>query len=269
PPGGERWLLALPPQHVAGLQVLLRSVLAGTEPVVLDLTAGFSPAAFTAAAAACTGPARFTSLVPTQLLRLLDAGAEATAALASFDAVLVGAAATPPALRERARAAGVRVVTTYGSSETCGGCVYDGVPLDGVRAAVEPGTSRVLLAGDVVARGYRGHRSGGAAAAFDVDDAGRRRFRTDDAGVLVQGPGGRQRLEVLGRLDDVITTGGLKVAPAVVEAALVRHPAVAEAAVVVVPDPRWGQRVVAAVVPREGAAAPGALLAALRGDVAA
>ncbi|PPK97472.1 O-succinylbenzoic acid--CoA ligase [Kineococcus xinjiangensis] len=267
PPGGEQWLLALPAHHVAGLQVLLRSLLAGTEPVVVDLAGGFTPAAFTAAAAACTGALRRTSLVPTQLLRLLDAGAEATAALASFDAVLVGAAATPPALLERAAAAGVRVVTTYGSSETCGGCVYDGLPLDGVHADVEPATSRVLLSGDVVARGYRARPD---APAFDRDPAGRRRFRTDDAGVLRAGPGGsgqRPRLEVLGRLDDLVTTGGLKVAPALVEGVLVQHPAVAEAAVVGVEDERWGQRLVAAVVARE--AAGGVDLAQLRAFVTA
>ena len=261
--GAEQWLLALPAHHVAGLQVLLRSLLAGTEPVVVDLAAGFDPAAFTAAAAACRGPVRRTSLVPTQLLRLLDAGEEPTAALASFDAVLVGAAATPPALLERARAAGVRVVTTYGSSETCGGCVYDGRPLDGVHAEVDPGTARVSLAGPVVARGYRA-RPG--AAAFDRDAAGRRRFRTDDAGVLLTGGDG-PHLEVLGRLDDLVTTGGLKVAPALVEGVLVQHPAVAEAVVVGVDDPHWGQRLVAAVVPREPGAAPE--LAELRAFVTA
>ena len=250
-PGPEQWVLALPAQHVAGLQVLLRSLLAGTEPVVVDLAAGFDPAAFTAAAAACRGPVRRTSLVPTQLLRLLDAGEEPTAALASFDAVLVGAAATPPALLERARAAGVRVVTTYGSSETCGGCVYDGRPLGGVHVEVDPVTARVSLAGPVVARGYRA-RPG--ASAFDRDAAGRRRFRTDDAGVLLTGGDG-PHLEVLGRLDDLVTTGGLKVAPALVEGVLVQHPAVAEAVVVGVDDPHWGQRLVAAVVPREPGAA--------------
>jgi len=256
--GAEQWVLALPAQHVAGLQVLLRSVRAGTEPVVVDLRAGFSPAAFTAAAAACTASHRLVSLVPTQLVRLLDAGAEATAALASFTAVLVGAAATPPALLARARAAGVAVRTTYGSSETCGGCVYDGVPLDGVEAALDG--DRLTLAGDVVARGYRG-RPGDPA--FVVTPGGLRRFATDDAAVLA--PDGS--VHVTGRLDDLVTTGGLKVAPALVEAALAEHPGVAEVVVVGVPDAEWGERVVACVVPVPGRPAPG--LAELRALVAA
>ena len=256
PGAGVRWLLALPPWHVAGLQVLLRSLLAGTEPAVCDLTGGFTPAAFTAAAARCDGVHRFTSLVPTQLLRLLDAGEEATGTLASFDAVLVGAAATPPALLARAQEAGVRVVLTYGSSETCGGCVYDGVPLDGVSVAVEAPTSRITLAGDVVARGYRARTGAGPSGTgnpFGTDSSGRRSFATDDAGVLTPGADGRPRLEVLGRLDDLVTTGGLKVAPALVEGVLVQHPGVAEAAVIGVEDAHWGQRLVAAVVPAEGA----------------
>ena len=241
--GPGRWVLALPAQHVAGLQVLLRSVQDGTEPVVLP-AGPFSPAAFTAATGACEHPRRYTSLVPTQLLRLLDAGAGPTAALAAYDAVLVGAAATPAPLLARARAAGVRVVTTYGSSETCGGCVYDGHPLAGVRAGVRDG--RLSLTGPVVARGYRG-RPGHPAFTTSPGAAGRT-FCTDDSAVL--GPDGS--VAVTGRVDDLITTGGLKVAPVLVEEALLGVPGVAEAVVVGVEDPEWGQRVVAAVVPGPG-----------------
>ena len=121
--GPGRWLLALPVWHVAGLQVLLRSLAGRTEPAVLDQTGGFDPDRFAAVAAALDGPRRYTALVPTQLVRLLDGGPAAVAALASFDAVLIGGQATPPRLRERATAAGVRVACTYGMSETCGGCV--------------------------------------------------------------------------------------------------------------------------------------------------
>jgi O-succinylbenzoic acid--CoA ligase len=240
-PGTQQWVLALPAHHVAGLQVLLRSVRAGTEPVVLPV-GPFTPAAFVAATAAAAGDQLLTSLVPTQLVRLLDASpdpdAEPVAALRRYAAVLVGSAATPAPLLDRARSAGVRVVTTYGSSETCGGCVYDGVPLSGVTADVEDG--RLVLSGPVVARGYRdrpGH------PAFP-SGPGPRRFRTDDT---AQVDGGRVR--VLGRVDDLITTGGLKLAPSLVEEALTGTPGVAEVVVVGVPDPEWGQRVVACVVP--------------------
>ncbi|MEZ0164937.1 o-succinylbenzoate--CoA ligase [Kineococcus sp. LSe6-4] len=235
--GTRQWVLALPAHHVAGLQVLLRSVRAGTEPVVLP--AGPStPAAFVAATAAATGTHLLTSLVPTQLVRLLDAGEEAEAALRRYAAVLVGSAATPAPLLARARAAGVRVVTTYGSSETCGGCVYDGRPLDGVHADVREG--RLVLSGPVVARGYRGLPGHPAFPA----GPGPRTFRTDDTGEVAGG-----RVRVLGRVDDLITTGGLKLAPGLVEEALSGTPGIGEVVVVGVPDAEWGQRVVACVVP--------------------
>jgi O-succinylbenzoic acid--CoA ligase len=229
------WLLAIPPTHVGGLQVLVRSLLAGTEPVVLP-PGPFSAAAFAEATAALTGGPRFVSLVPTQLRRLL--GAADLAALRSYDAVLLGGAAAAPALLAGARAAGVRVVTTFGMSETSGGCVYDGVPLEGVRVDLHDG--RVRLAGPVVARGYR-LRPDLTRAVFQGDT-----FSTGDLGRLEGGV-----LHVLGRADDVVVTGGEKVPPAAVEAALETHPSVVEAAVTGVPDPEWGARVVAHVVLRD------------------
>ena len=131
-------------------------------------------------------------------------------------------------------------MTTYGMTETAGGCVYDGEPLDGVRARVTDGG--VELAGPVLALGYR--RDPVATAEAFADGW----FRTRDAGVLPDG-----RLTVTGRLDDVVITGGVNVAPAAVEAALREHPDVADAVVFGRPDDEWGQRVVAAVVPAPGA----------------
>jgi O-succinylbenzoic acid--CoA ligase len=244
--GPASWLLALAPHHVAGVQVLVRSVAAGTLPEVLDLADGFTPETFTAATDRLTERATgrcCTALVPTQLVRLLDAGGTALRALTTYDAVLVGGAATPPALLARARSAGARVVTTYGMSETCGGCVYDDRPLDGVRVRVVDGVVR--LGGPVVARGYRGTPD--ADAFLDAD--GTRWFRTSDLGDW-----DGHRLRVLGRADDVLVTGGLKVAPQAVEAVLVEDPDVRECLVVGVPDAEWGERVVALVVPRDPAA---------------
>jgi o-succinylbenzoate---CoA ligase len=265
--GPGRWLLALPPQHVAGVQVLVRSLVARTEPGVLDLADGFTPAGFARAARAMTGTRRYTALVPTQLVRLLEGAddghaeghADGLAELARFDAVLVGGSATPAPVLERARAAGVRVVTTYGASETCGGCVYDGLPLDGVRAELEEGTGRIRLGGPTLARGYRG---GDADGAFVTDGDGTRWWRTADAGRWDDG-----HLRVLGRLDDAVLTGGATVMPAAVEAALLALPGVAEAVVVGVPDAEWGSRVVAAVVPAAGGAGPS--LEAVRAHVSA
>jgi len=250
--GPAHWLLALPLGHVAGWNVLARGAVAGAAPTALVPGRPFTAAAFTAAARrlrrrAGTGAAR-TALVPTQLVRLLEDDAAASA-LADLDAVLLGGAAAAPALLARAAGAGVRVVTTYGATETCGGCVYDGVPLPGaqVRLAPDPsaGADRVVLGGDVLARGYVG------SAPFAVDAAGVRWVETADAGVIVDdpaAPGGR-RLRVLGRLDDVVVTGGEKVAPAAVEAVLGDVAGVAEVLVVGVPDEDWGAAVVAVVRP--------------------
>ena len=239
--GPGSWLLAMPPHHIAGVQVLLRCIAAGTDPGFVDLSEGFSASAFLAASTTFHGERRYTALVPTQLLRLLDHPA-ATAALARFDAVLVGGAASPPALLATARDAGVRVVTTYGMSETCGGCVYDGVPLSDTEIRVDE-DGRIHLGGATLATGYLG-RPDLTAAAFRTDDEGRRWFRTDDVGH--RDDDGRWQVD--GRLDDLITTGGLKVAPRLVEEALTALPAIAEAVVVATPDEHWGQAVSAAVV---------------------
>lgn len=264
--GGEgRWLLALPVRHIAGLQVLARSLLAGTQPGILDLSDGFHTEAFAVAARnvlAGAGP-HYTSLVPTQLARLVTRAGAGLDALRGFAGVLLGGAATPPALLARAVEAGVRIVTTYGMSETAGGCVYDGLALDGVtvRLAGESANApdaigRVELAGPVLASGYRLRPDDTAAAFrhgwFHTGDLG----RWTDAG----------RLEVLGRADDVIITGGVKIAPVVVERVLTAQPAVVEACVLGVPDPEWGHAVVAAVVPADPARPPHieALLEAVR-----
>lgn len=241
--GPGRWLLALPVDHIAGLQVLVRSVLAGTGPTVLP-PGPFRADRFAAAVAAAvgTGPAGpwYTSLVPTQLVRLLD-DAAGTSALRRFDAVLVGGAATARSLLDRAREAGVRVVTTYGMTETCGGCVYDGRPLDGVDVRLDA-TGRVWLAGPVLAVGYRG-RPHLDAETFTVDADGRRWLRTGDLGHLADGV-----LTVTGRADDVLVTGGVNVAPGPVEDLLTGLPGIREACVVGVPDAEWGQTVVAVLV---------------------
>src|SRR4051794_21012777 len=234
PPG--RWLLALPAHHVAGLQVLLRSARAGAPAAVMDLRRRLRPDAF--AAAAARAGAAYTSLVPTQLVRVLDAAGAALDALRAFTAVLLGGAAADGRLLERARAAGVPVVTTYGMSETCGGCVYDGRPLDDVTVTLED-DGRIRLGGVTLAAGYRGAVSDDDRAAFTRDG-----FRTGDLGAW--SPDGR--LEVLGRADDLIVTGGEKVAPATVERALLAQAGVREACAVGLPDPEWGARVVAAVV---------------------
>ncbi|HWV78643.1 MAG TPA: AMP-binding protein [Isoptericola sp.] len=266
--GPGRWVLTLPPTHVAGLQVVVRSVLAGTPLTAADPDARFTSDGLAdllepALDAAGDDPV-YVSLVPTQVHRLLaaaqDGAPRGLAALARSAAVLLGGAASPPALLARAREAGVRVVTTYGMSETAGGCVYDGAPLRDVRVRLVPpelsgppqgtpgvGPDRsgevgvVELGGPTLAAGYLGDDDA-TAAAFRTDADGSRWFRTSDLGRLA--PDGT--LQVLGRADDVVVTGGVNVAPAPVEA-LVGELLGGEACVVGVPDAEWGQALVAVV----------------------
>jgi o-succinylbenzoate---CoA ligase len=257
--GPGQWLLAVAGHHVAGLQVLVRSLEAGTEPVAMELAGGFTPTAFCEGVSRLQhGLRRYTSLVPTQLLRVLDhPGGED--ALRELDAVLVGGAGLPPLLRERAERAGVRMVATYGMSETAGGCVYDGIPLEATRVHVDEG-GRVHLGGPTVAHGYLGAPSL-TAAAFSTDADGIRWFRTDDAGHLDD----EGRLHVDGRLDDLVNTGGVKVAPRVVEEAIATHlPEVGEVVVVGTPHPEWGQAVSALLVLRPGTTTPAPSVAEVR-----
>lgn len=240
--GPGAWLLALPAHHIAGLQVLLRSIAAGAEPTIVDVADGFDPRLLVEAEAEMHAPRRYTSLVPTQLIKVLEQP-DAAAALARFDAVLLGGAATPAPVLARARDAGIPVVRTYGMSETCGGCVYDGIALDGVEVRIDDG--RVVLGGATLASGYRGMPDHPAFAEPGW-------FRTDDAGTVDTLPGGRRVLRIVGRIDDAITTGGLTVVPQVVEAVLAELDGVAECVVVGVPDDRLGHRVAALIVPGPG-----------------
>ncbi|WP_244184751.1 o-succinylbenzoate--CoA ligase [Mycobacterium scrofulaceum] len=251
--GPGAWLLALPPHHIAGLQVLVRGALAGSAPVELDISGGFDVAELPGAIRRLGPGRRYTSLVAAQLAKALtDPGA--AAALAELDAVLLGGGPAPRGVLDAAAAAGIAVVRTYGMSETAGGCVYDGVPLDGVLVRVAA-DARVVLGGATLAKGYRNP--------VDPDPfAEPGWFRTDDLGAVDESG----VLTVLGRADDAISTGGLTVLPQLVEAALGSHPAVGDCAVFGLADDRLGQRVVAAVVVAEGRSAP--TLDALRAHVA-
>ncbi len=223
------WLLALPVTYVAGLQVALRSLRAGRPPIVVD--------GDWAAAVQEAGPGRcYTSLVPTQLHRLLEDPAT-TDALARLDAVLLGGGPIDPVLRARAEDAGVTVVATYGSSETSGGCVYDGVPLAGVEITIDD-SGRLLIGGPMLFDGYEGDPELTAATLVGGW------LVTSDLGRFEDG-----RLQVLGRVDDVVISGGVNVPTPAVAARLREHPGVAECHVIGVPDEEWGQRVVAFVRP--------------------
>lgn len=248
--GHGRWLLALPAHYIAGAQVLVRSIVAGTEPVVLGAAdAHFDADAFVEATArlmrARDGLPRYTSLVPVQLGRLIGAAGgdrahPAARALQAYAAVLVGGQALPEPLRTAARAIGARVVRTYGSSETAGGCVYDARVLPGVQVRIaEDGV--VELGGPTLADGYLGDPDR-TERVFVHDADGRRWYRTGDLGELA--PDGA--LRITGRADDVIISGGVKVALGEIERAVRALPGLHEAVVIAVDDPEWGQRAVVA-----------------------
>lgn len=297
-----QWLLALPAHYVAGAQVLARSVLAGTTPVVAaSVTDGvsFTPEVFLNAAERLSCARRFVSLVPTQVHKLLEAaetspalGSEIYDALGQFTGILLGGAPASASLLAAARELGLNVVTTYGSAETAGGCIYSGVALPRVRVRVVPedaglldsfvagdaadtgrgGTSaegapnigRVWLGGEHLASGYMGD-SARTASHFFVDADGCRWYRTDDYGSLApaalknapenEGP---PMLNIVGRSDDVIITGGVKVSARAVAAVLESHPTVREAAVMGIPDARWGSAVAAAITLRGASGAQSA-----------
>lgn len=228
--GPLAWTLALPAHYVAGAMVLVRAHVAGTPVTTVrsdlaDLTPPDRPTAI--------------SVVPTQLHRAL-ADERVTAALRAHALVLLGGAAARPELLERAADAGVPVSTTYGMSETCGGCLWDGQPLPGVEVRLAA-SGRISLHGDMAFSGYRLRPD--LTAGTLVDD---RTVLTRDRGEWADGC-----LRVLGRLDDVVISGGVNVDLSALERAasrLTTHPVAALG----VPDAEWGTRVVLATTdPRD------------------
>jgi o-succinylbenzoate---CoA ligase len=245
-PSRHSWLACLPLAHIGGLSVVTRAILTDTPVLVLP---GFEAEAVEALGR--SGRATHVALVPTALARLDPS---------VFECVLLGGSRPPDALPRN-------VVATYGMTETGSGLVYDGWPLDGVELAVRPladstgpGIDRdervggaetapgeqdgeILIRAPMLFRAYRDGLDGRVGGPDGASDW----FATGDAGRLRHDGS----LSVLGRVQDVITTGAEKVWPDQVERALVAHPGVAEVAVWKRADPEWGERVVAWVVPAD------------------
>ena len=233
--GPGEWVLALPGHYIAGVQVIVRAIAAGFEPH--PLAAGpFTASAFAEAVLALPPERRrYSSLVPTQLHRVVTAVEEGDPtvrdAVRALDAVLIGGGRLTTELAARATTVGVPFLRTYGASETAGGCVYDGVPLAGVDVRIVDG--EVQLAGPMLAEEYLGD-SARTVASF-LDEPGRRWYCTGDAGEW-----DGVRLTVTGRLDDVIVSGGEKVSIGLVERAVQALPGLGDALVVRAEDPEWG-----------------------------
>ena len=280
----SQWLLALPAHYIAGAQVLARSVLAGTSPVIarsVTEPVHFTPEVFLQAVERMSSARRFISLVPTQLHKLLESadtdpslGTEIHEALGSFTGILLGGAPASADLLAAATALGLNTVTTYGSAETAGGCVYSGSVLPGARVELVPEegmpavpdiegkpaqVGRIWISGAHLASGYIGDAARTAEHFFTAAD-GTRWYRTDDYGLLAPDSNencSEPRLQVLGRSDDVLISGGVKISARAVATVLEEHPAVREACVIGLPDARWGTAIAAAVtlVPSADAAA--------------
>ncbi|HXW79330.1 MAG TPA: AMP-binding protein [Acidimicrobiales bacterium] len=218
-PATHHWLACLPLSHIGGLSVVTRSLVTGTPLTVLD---GFDAAEVSAA----SGPTVLVSLVPTALARV---GAD------RFFKVLLGGSAPPGGLA-------ANVVVTYGMTETGSGVVYDGWPLDGVETSTSA-SGEVRLRCPMLLRAYRD-------GTVPLDEDGW--FPTGDAGTI----DGEGKLHIKGRLSDMIITGGENVWPVAVERILRQHPGVADVAVSSKPDPEWGERIVACVVPAAATGAP-------------
>jgi len=249
----NRWVVSMPAHRIAGIMVLVRSWFHNS-PFEIDPSVGgartFESAAFAATTmravreSAADGRALMVSLVPTQIARLLESGSVGIEALQSYDLVLSGAAATPQPMLNRMRELGIKVSVSYGMTETCGGCVFDGRPLDGVKVSlgtkddVEPG--RVTISGPVTASGYR-LRPDLDAVSFISGQV-----QTHDAGKLDSSG----LLHILGRLDDVVTVGGVNVALSAVESLIRNHPAIEDVAVIDLQDELWGSIPIAYVVTR-------------------
>lgn len=219
---GQVWSLLLPLTHVAGVNVLVRSLELGTTPVDLRGATEYPKVDFTA-------------IVPTQLFRALNGDASFLAHLQGCQAVLVGGAALPEGMAQSAKDAGIRIVTTYGMTETCGGCVYNGTPLAGVEVSTDEG--RIKIKGPTIAYSYLNDEQ---AWKDSLKDGW---FLTNDLGEINQGT-----LTVIGRADDIIVSGGEKISLSVVESVLSNKFPEGEFAAFSVPDPEWGSALHIAIV---------------------
>ncbi len=219
---GSQWSLLLPVTHIAAVNVIIRSIQVGTIPIDLRTFDGEYP------------QVDFTSIVPTQLFRALNSDNHLLRHLQTTRAVLVGGAALAPSLRKAAQDMGIKIIETYGMSETSGGCIYEGKALNGVEFAITD-QGFIKIRGDVLASGYLR-----TSDLFQLKDGW---FITNDLGEIID-----DTLKVRGRKDDVIITGGENLSLVSIEATLsLRYPNL-EFAAFALEDLQWGQALHLAIV---------------------
>lgn len=232
--GPGQWLLAVPGNYIAGLQILVRSLESGINPVV-SLSESFTPQGFVGAIEKMTGKRRYASLVPAQLQRLVEyahQNSDAQRAISRLDALLVGGQSTSRGLRDDADALGFNLVRSYGSTETSGGCVYDGVPLEGVEIALEE-SGELRVCGNILALEYTEQR---LTNSHFVERDGKRWYLTGDDAEIENGV-----LRVIGRRNRSIISGGIKVSLDEIDAT-VAEVLTTRFATVAVASPEWGER---------------------------
>jgi O-succinylbenzoic acid--CoA ligase len=216
---GDTWSLLLPLTHIAAVNVIVRSMELGTLPIDLKEFKDEYP------------KVNFTAIVPTQLFRALNGDDRLLRHLQNADAVLVGGAALSPGLRHQAESQLIKIITTYGMTESCGGCVYDGEALTGVEIKIVHG--KINLRGTVLASSYLN-------SSWDLDVGW---FETSDLGEIIAG-----KLVVYGRADDVIISGGENISLSAIENALTQEFPQLQCAAFSIEDPQWGQVLQLAIV---------------------
>lgn len=221
---GQRWSLLLPLTHIAGVNVLVRCLELQSQPIDLRNFKGRYPIA------------DYTAIVPTQLYRALHGDERLLHHLQSAKAVLVGGAHLPQHLRDQAEHHKITIVTTYGMSETSGGCVYDGVPLDGVEVEIDK-RSLVRISGKTLASTYLNAES----EWHDTFDG--TWFTTQDIGEYVD-----EVLQILGRADEIIISGGENVSLRAIDELLSLHFPQIQAVAFAVSDIEWGHALNLAIV---------------------
>ena len=240
--GAGQWLLALPVNYIAGAQVLVRSLLSETQPVVMNTAVPFTAEGFARAASQMTGSRRYAALVPTQLHRLATAIQDEflLEQLKRFDAILVGGQAVNQIDFAILVDAGVNLIETYGMTETAGGCVYDGVPLPGVTIRLSPLeiSTAPNTAGQPATEGISESGRIEISGAMLAEGIGEW-LQTEDVGEL----DAAGKLRVLGRIDRVVNSGGIKVALDRVELVAQQVGGVTQVAAVALPSLEWGQQV--------------------------